>query len=203
MGGGDSKFLVPVSPQWGWSRMGGTWKKSDWSQNCPLNAKLGHFCYFKHEIQLFKVLLNLKVFKFDTKMHLNLSNFQGRTSAGGGKSLGPKMGTSVGWGGFTIFLPDGGPQSPQEKTCKVLFLMTLHYTTSTYRKNKTEEMHLGKTWVTWVTSWMLGYNTPVSQLLYTLFMTTMAIPSQCCTNCSGEWRCFANYTSFIVDVCVV
>ena len=33
---------------------GGLRKKSDWNQNCPLNAKLGHIWYFKNEIQLFK-----------------------------------------------------------------------------------------------------------------------------------------------------
>ena len=45
---GDSKLLVPVSPWWGQSRMGGGTckKKSDWSQNCPPNAKLGHFLLF-------------------------------------------------------------------------------------------------------------------------------------------------------------
>ena len=32
-----------------------------------------------------KVLLSLKVVKFDTKMYLNYSNFWGRTSAGGDK----------------------------------------------------------------------------------------------------------------------
>ena len=42
--------------------------------------------------------MSLKVVKFDTKMYLNFSNFRGRTLAGGGTSLGPKMGTSVGWG---------------------------------------------------------------------------------------------------------
>ena len=64
----------------------------------------------KHEIQLYKVpvLLSLKVVKFDTKMYLNFSNFWGRNSAGG-TSPGPKTGTSVGWGGLTKFLPDGGP----------------------------------------------------------------------------------------------
>ena len=52
-----------------------------------------------------KVLLGLKVVKFDTKMYLNFSNFRGRTSARVGTSLGPKTGTSVGWGGLTkIFL---------------------------------------------------------------------------------------------------
>ena len=47
-------------------------------------------------------------------MYLNFSNFRGRTSAGGGTSLGPKTGTSVGWGGgLAKFLPDGGdPPSP-------------------------------------------------------------------------------------------
>ena len=42
--GGNSKFSVPVGPQRGRSQMGGYLrKKSDWSQKCPLNAKLGHF----------------------------------------------------------------------------------------------------------------------------------------------------------------
>ena len=45
---GDSKFSVPVGPQRGRSWMGGgTYeKKSDWSQTCPPNAKLGHFLLF-------------------------------------------------------------------------------------------------------------------------------------------------------------
>ena len=64
-------------------------------------------------MQLFKVLLSLKIVKFDTKMYLN---FWGRTSAGGGTRLGPKTGTSVGWGALAKFLPDGGtPQSPPRK----------------------------------------------------------------------------------------
>ena len=113
---GDSKFLVPVGPRWGRTRMGGlNEKKSDWSQNCPPNAKLGHFCYFKHNIQLFKVLLSLKVVKFHTKMYSNFSNFWGRTLAGGGTSLGPKTGTSVGWGELTKFLPNGGTPSPSRE----------------------------------------------------------------------------------------
>ena len=74
------------------------------------------FCYFKHEIQLFKVLLSLKVVKFDTKMYLNFSNFRGQTSAGGGQALGPKPGTSVGWGIGKIFARWGTPPVPREKT---------------------------------------------------------------------------------------
>ena len=46
-------------------------------------------------------------------MYFNFSNFQGWNSAGG-TSFGPKMGTSVGWGGLTKFSPDGGG-TPQEK----------------------------------------------------------------------------------------
>ena len=72
---------------------GGTCKKN------LTEAKTAHpmqnwaiFCYFQHEIQLFKVLLSLKVVKFDTKMYLIFSNFRGRTLAGGGTSLGPKNG---------------------------------------------------------------------------------------------------------------
>ena len=51
-------------------------------------------------------------------MFLNFSNFRGRTSAGGGTSLGPKTGTSVGWGGIGKIFAGWGepPQSPpQEK----------------------------------------------------------------------------------------
>ena len=46
---GDSKFLVPVgrSPTGTKSDGGGNLqKKSDWSQNCPPNAELGHFLQF-------------------------------------------------------------------------------------------------------------------------------------------------------------
>ena len=50
--------------------------------------------------------------KFDTKMYFNFSHFRGRTSAGGGTSLGPKTGTSVRWGWLAKFSPDGGTPSP-------------------------------------------------------------------------------------------
>ena len=93
----------------------------------PTEAKTAHlmqneaiFCYFKHKIQLFKVLLSLKVVKFDTKIYLNFSNFRGRTSAGG-TSLGPKTGTSVGWGGdWQNFRRWGGPPvpPPRKKTLR-------------------------------------------------------------------------------------
>ena len=66
------------------------------------------FCYFKHEIQLFKVLMSLIV-KFDTKMSLIFFQIFGdEPRLGGGTSLGPKTGTGVGWAGLTKFLPDGG-----------------------------------------------------------------------------------------------
>ena len=75
------------------------------------------FCYFKHEIRLFKVLLSLKVVKFDTKIYFNF--FRGRILAGG-TSLGPKTGTSVGWeGGLTKFLPPPSP-STRKKTLEAV-----------------------------------------------------------------------------------
>ena len=76
----------------------------------------------KLNIELYK---GLKVVKFDRKMYLNFSNFRGRTLAGG-TSLGPKTGTSVGWGGGGVakFLPDGGtPQSPQEKKPAIMHII--------------------------------------------------------------------------------
>ena len=95
-------------------------------QKNPTEAKTAHlmqnlaiFCYFKHEIQLFKVLLSLKVVKFDTKMYLNFSNFRGRTSAGGDKPWSKNGDKCQMGGGLAKFLPDGGtPQSPPgKKTC--------------------------------------------------------------------------------------
>ena len=72
------------------------------------------FCYFKHEIQLFKVLLSLKVVKFDTKMYLNFSNFQGRTLAGGGQALVQKWGQVSDGGGIgKIFAGWGTPVLPK------------------------------------------------------------------------------------------
>ena len=43
--GGDSKFSVPDGDEVGWGG-GDLRKKSDWSQNCPPYAKLGHFLLF-------------------------------------------------------------------------------------------------------------------------------------------------------------
>ena len=72
------------------------------------------FCYFKHEIQLFKVLLSFKVVNFDTQMYLNFQIFRDELRLWG-TSLGLKMGTSVRWGELAKFSPDGGPPVPQEK----------------------------------------------------------------------------------------
>ena len=82
------------------------------------NAKLGHFCYFKHEIQLFKVLLSLKIVKFDTKMYLNFSNFRGQTLAGG-DMLWSKNGNKcwMGRGIDKIFAGWGTPCPPRKTTC--------------------------------------------------------------------------------------
>ena len=118
--GGDSKFSVPVGPRRGRSRMGG-------GGTCEKNlteAKTAHlmqnkaiFCYSKHEIQLFKVLLSWKVVKFDTKMYSNFSNFRGWTSAGGGQALVQKRGQVSDGGDWQNFRRMGGtpPVPPQEK----------------------------------------------------------------------------------------
>ena len=50
-------------------------------------------------------------------MYLNFFIILGTNLGRWGTSLGPNMGTSVGWGRLTTFLPEEGPpQSPQEKT---------------------------------------------------------------------------------------
>ena len=54
----------------------------------------------------------LKISQIWQKMYLNLSNFQGRTSAEGDKPW-SKNGDKCRMGGLTKFLPDGG--TPQEK----------------------------------------------------------------------------------------
>ena len=117
--GGTQNFRSPL----GTKSDGGGYlqKKSDWSQNCPPNANLGHFLLNKHEIQLFKVLLSLKVVKFDTKMYLNFSNFQGWTSAGGGQALVQKW-EQVSDGGIDkIFARWGDPLVlPGKKPCLTL-----------------------------------------------------------------------------------
>ena len=65
---------------------------------------------------LFKVLLSLKVVKFDTKNVFKFFKFSGMNLGWKGTSLGPKMGT-MSMGELTKFLPDGEPpQSLQEKT---------------------------------------------------------------------------------------
>ena len=70
-----------------------------------------------------KVLLSLKVVKFDTKMYLNFSNFQGRTSAGGrGQVLVLKRGQELD-GGLTKFWLDRGiPGPPRKKNPAMMFL---------------------------------------------------------------------------------
>ena len=63
----------------------------------------------------FKVLLSLKVVKFDTKMYLNFSNFRRQTSAGGGQTLVQKWGQVSDGGIDKIFAGWGDPPVPQEK----------------------------------------------------------------------------------------
>ena len=54
--------------------------------------------------------MSLKVVKFDTKMYLNVSNFRGQTSTGGGQALVQKWGqVSDGGGGLAKFSPGKNP----------------------------------------------------------------------------------------------
>ena len=99
---------------------GGTCEKNlTWCQNCPLQMILNQAifnCYFKHRnTKLFKVLLSLKLVRFDTKMYLNFSNFLGQISAGGGQALVQKRGQLSNGGIGKIFVGWGDSQSPPEK----------------------------------------------------------------------------------------
>ena len=116
-GGGELKIFGPRrSPTETKLDGGGLAKKCDWSQTCPPNAKLGHFLLFKHEIQPFKVLLGLKVVKFDTKMYFKFSNFRGQTSAGGGgQALVQKRGQVSDGGIDNIFARWGDPHPLRKK----------------------------------------------------------------------------------------
>ena len=131
--GGPQNFSSPSVPSGDKVGWGGLAKKSDWSWNCPPNAKLGHFCYFKHvfKIQLFKVPLSLKVVKFNSKMHLNFSNIWGWTSAGGDKPW-SKNGDKCRWGGgrdWQNFCQMGPPVPPGKKPWygQCLFMFSLIY----------------------------------------------------------------------------
>ena len=117
--------------------MGGTYEKN------PTEAKTAHlmqnyaiFCYFKHEIQLFKVLLSWKVVKFDTKMYLNFSNFRGRTSAGGGQALVQKRGQVSDGGIGKIFAGWGDPPVPPgKKPCHLVQTLFIRLMNIKKKKN--------------------------------------------------------------------
>ena len=115
---------------------GGTCEKNPTeAKTAHLMQNKGNFCYFKHNIQLFKVLLSLKVVKFDTKMYLKFSNFRGRTSAGGGgggNKPWSKNEDKCRMGRLTKFSPDGGtPRRPRKK--KTLLILYI-YTKSSYAR---------------------------------------------------------------------
>ena len=107
---------------------GGTCEKNQTeAKTAHLMQNKAIFCYFKHEILMssniyskVKVLLSLKVVKFDRKMYLNFSNFRGRTSAGGGQALVQKQGQVSDGGGLAKFSPDGGPPVPPRKKTLVI-----------------------------------------------------------------------------------
>ena len=122
--GGLKIFRPRRSPTGTKSDGGGLAKKIWLKPKLPTWCKIRpFFCYFKHEIQLFKVLFSLKVVKFDTKMYLNFSNFWGRTSAGGGQALVQKWG-QVSDGDWQNFRQMGGPPVPPGKKNPDAFLIT-------------------------------------------------------------------------------
>ena len=117
--GGDSKFSVPVGPRWGRSRMGGgdLRKKSDWSQNCPLNAKLAHFLLFWAWNTAFKCTFQLKSGQIWHKNVFKFFKFSGTNLGWGGDKPWSKNGDKCQMGGIgKIFAGWGGPpQSPPGK----------------------------------------------------------------------------------------
>ena len=114
MGGGLNIFCPRRSLTGTKSDGGGTCEKN------PTEAETAHLmhnkaisCYFKHEIQLFKVLMSLKVVKFDTKMYQIFQFFWDEPQRGGGQALVQKLGQVSDGGIDKIFARWGNP--PEKK----------------------------------------------------------------------------------------
>ena len=115
MGGGTQNFRSP-SPTGTKSDGGGDLRKKSEAKTAHLMQNYAIFCYFKHEIQLFKVLLSLKISQIWHKNVFKFFKFSGTNSAGGGgPSLGLKTGTSVRWGDWQNFHQMGDPPVPPGK----------------------------------------------------------------------------------------
>ena len=108
-------MLIPVGDEVGWGGGGG----ADLRKKNPTEAKTAHlmqnnaiFAISSMKYSFLKVLLSLKVVKFDTKMYLD----EPRRGGGGDKPW-SKNWDKCRMGGLTKFSPDGGsdPQFPQEK----------------------------------------------------------------------------------------
>ena len=90
----------------------------------PSGDEVGWGGELAKKIQLFKVLLSLKVVNFDTKNVFKFCKFSGTNLGWGRTSLGPKTGTRVGWQELTNFSLDGGtpsPPSPGKKPCETFW----------------------------------------------------------------------------------
>ena len=113
---GDLKIFGPCwSPTGTKSDGGGLAKKSDWSRNCPPNAKLGHFLLFYAWNTAFQGTFELKSSQIWHKTVFKFFKFS-ETNLGWGDKPWSKIGDKCRMGGLTKFSLDGGtPQSPREK----------------------------------------------------------------------------------------
>ena len=113
--GGDSKFSVPVGPRRGQSRMGENLrKKSDWSQNCLLNAKLGHF-YLSMKYSFLRYFWVTRLRQIWQKNVFKFVKFSGMNLGWGGDKHWSKNWDMCRMGELAKFLPDGGPPRPPGK----------------------------------------------------------------------------------------
>ena len=149
MQGFFSKFLMGgtqnFGPRRGRSQMGGDlWKKIRLKPKMPTYCKIRpFFSYFKHEIQL-KVLLSLKVVKFDTKNVFKFFKFSGTNLGWGGDKPWSKNGDKCQMGGIgKIFAGWGGPpQSPPgKKPCNVVCVKTMQKHGSIKHHDKTKQQY--------------------------------------------------------------
>ena len=116
-------FGLPDGDEVGWGG-GGLQKNRTEAKTAHIMQNYAIFCYFKHEIQLFKVLLSLKNSQIWPKNVFKFVKFSGTNLGWGGQALVQKRGQVSDGGIDKIFAGWGDPQSPQEKkTCIVSTLL--------------------------------------------------------------------------------
>ena len=165
MGGGELKTFGPRrSPKGTKSDGGGNLrKKSDWSQNCLLNAKLGHFLLFLAWNTAFYGTFELKSSQIWHKNVFKFFKFSGTNLCWGWQALVQKRGQVSDRGGdWQNFRRMGGPPSPpQEKNLPIVLTRATHgriYLYNVTQQNYYNISHLLGTGTTqWLPLWRYSH----------------------------------------------